>query len=216
MTPIQSLISKSLKQRHSDVCERLLALPTSSDFANKLNRHFQSPNLSARRDIPETWLNSQQSCLLSLQALALDESIELSAGVPEMPRDEFYEILILAARNPEQRFVLLTTEYSFPLNFLHPSEEKIREHVLERLMVQDRAVIERKSFGAVESDDLFLRLNLIAIQAAISTDLRFIDALNYYYELLPSSWYPASQHPWLLNSFLALYAKALTPAFVNR
>jgi hypothetical protein len=183
LTPIQGLISKALKQRHRDVAERLLALPTSSDFANKLNTHFQSPNLSARWEIPESWLNSQQSCLLSLQALALDESIELSDGVPETPRDEFYEILILAARNPQQRFELLATEYSFPLNFLQPSEEKIREHVLERLMVPDRAVIERKSFGAVDSDDLFLRLNLIAIQAAISSDLRFIDALNYNYEL---------------------------------
>ena len=210
MTPIQSLISEALKQRHRDVCERLLALPTSSDFASKLRKHFQVSNLSAQWDRPASWLKSQQGCLLSLQALALDETLELSNGVLERSRDEFREMLTSNARNPQQRFELLATEYSFPLNFLHPSEEKIREHLLERLMVQDRAAIERKSFGTVDSDDLFLRLNLLAIQAAASTDLRFLDALNYYYELLPPSWYPASQHPWLLNSFLALYSKALT------
>jgi hypothetical protein len=136
LTPIQSLIAKSLKQRHRDVCERLLALPTSSDFANRLNKHFQTANLSARWDVPESWLNSQRGCLLSLQSLALDESIELSDGGPEMPRGEFYEMLTLAARNPQQRFELLATAYSFPLNFLPPSEEKIREHLLERLMVR--------------------------------------------------------------------------------
>lgn len=155
-------------------------------------------------------MNSQSGFLLSLQDLALDETIELSNGVQERSRDEFREKLLSAARNPQERFELLATEYSFPLNFLHPSEEKIREHLLERLMVQDRTTIERKSLGAVASDDLFLRLNLIAIHTSVSTDLRFLDALNYYYELLPSNWYPASQHPWLLNSFLALYAKALT------
>jgi len=207
---IQSLISKALKQRQRDVCERLLALPSSSDFANKLNMHFQTANLSANWETPASWKDAQRGCLLSLQDLALDEALEVSNRVPEMSRDEFRELLLSAARNPRERFALLTTEYSFPLNFLNPSEEKIREHVLERLMVQDRAAIERSSLGAADSDDLFLRLNLIAIHAAVSTDLRFLDALNYYYELLPSNWHPASQHPWLLNSFLALYAKALT------
>ena len=209
MSLIQSLISKALNQRHRDVCERLLALPIQYEFTAKLNEHFQTPNLSASWETPTSWINSERGCLLWMQALALDQSPELSNGVVEGTRAAFREKLRSSARNPRARFELLVTEYSFPLNFLHPSEEKIREHLLERLMVQDRAAIERNSFSAVHSDDLFLRLNLIAIQAGVSTDLRFLDALNYYYELLPSNWYPASQHAWLLNSFLALYAKAL-------
>ena len=52
-------------------------------------------------------------------------------------------------------------------------------------------------------------LSLVAISAAGTTDLRFLDALNYYYELLPSIGLPGAQHHWLLVSYLTLYAMAL-------
>jgi len=60
----------------------------------------------------------------------------------------------------------------------------------------------------VNADDLLLRLNLIAIYASFTIDLRYLDALNYYYELLPSAWRPES-HSWLRVSFLNFYARAL-------
>ena len=61
--------------------------------------------------------------------------------------------------------------------------------------------------GAVNSDDLLLRLNLCALYASRASDLRFLDALNYYYELLPAGWQPRGRNPWLLASYLALYAR---------
>jgi len=54
-----------------------------------------------------------------------------------------------------------------------------------------------------------LKLNLISVHASTAIDLRFLDALNYYYELLPVTVFPESQHAWLLISWFALYARAL-------
>jgi hypothetical protein len=76
-------------------------------------------------------------------------------------------------------------------------------------MVADRSRIEQHSLHLLNSDDLLLRLNLIAIYASFTTDLRYLDALNYYYELLPADWYPESPHNWLRQSFLNFYVRAL-------
>ena len=76
-------------------------------------------------------------------------------------------------------------------------------------MTADRARIENNSPGAVNADDLLLKLNLISVHASAATDLRFLDALNYYYELLPVNWHPESPHARLLISWFALYARAL-------
>ena len=97
--------------------------------------------------------------------------------------------------------------YRHPLNIAAPSEDEVREHLLERLMVSDRARIEQNA--SVDADDLLLKLNLIAINASLSRDLRYLDALNYYYELLPAAWYPESPQNWLRGSFLTFYARAL-------
>jgi len=82
-------------------------------------------------------------------------------------------------------------------------------------MVSDRSRIERQSPDAIDADDLLLKLNFLGIHASFTTDLRFLDALNYYYELLPSNWYPKSRHNWLLASYWSFYARALTVQ-VNR
>jgi hypothetical protein len=75
-------------------------------------------------------------------------------------------------------------------------------------MTADRTRLEKDSSRAVDAD-LLLKLNLISVHASTTSDLRFLDALNYYYELLPATLYPESQHPWLLVSWFALYARAL-------
>ena len=80
-------------------------------------------------------------------------------------------------------------------------------------MVADRARIERKRLAELHADDLLLRLNLIAIAASFTDDLRYLDALNYYYELLPASWCPESPHNWLRLSSLTFYARALAVHF---
>ena len=71
--------------------------------------------------------------------------------------------------------------------------------------------------GAVTEKDADLavldaprRAAVLALHASRASDLRFLDALNYYYELLPVGWQPkATQHKQLLISFFALYARVL-------
>jgi hypothetical protein len=62
---------------------------------------------------------------------------------------------------------------------------------------------------------LALKLNLIAIYASFTTDLRYLDALNYYHELLPSAWRPESPHNSLRVSLLIFYVRALAVHFTH-
>ena len=128
-----------------------------------------------------------------------------------MPPDEssFFNELQASIREPQRRFELLTSRYLHPLNVAASSEYRVREHLLERLMVADRSRIEQHSLHLLNAGDLLVRLNLTAIYASFTTDLRYLDALNYYYELLPSAWYQESPHSWLRASFLSFYIRAL-------
>lgn len=161
---------------------------------------------------PNVWFESFSDSLSAIRALAANEQVEcVEAARPDEP--SFFDDLQAAVREPQRRFELLTTRYLHPLNVAATSEDRVREHILERLMVADRARIEQHSLDQLNSDDLLLRLNLIAIYASFTTDLRYLDALNYYYELLPSKWAPKSTHSWLRASFLNLYARALAVHF---
>src|ERR1044071_9040572 len=137
--------------------------------------------------------------------MVADEPVECIAVAPP-EESSFSDDLQASIREPRRRFELLTTRYLHPLNIAAPSEHRIREHLLERLMVADRSRIEQHALHLLDTDDLLLRLNLIAINASLTTDLRYLDALNYYYELLPSDWYPES-------SFLSFYLRALAVHF---
>jgi len=75
--------------------------------------------------------------------------------------------------------------------------------------------MEQHSLHALNADDLLLKLNLIAIYASLTRDLRYLDALNYYYELLPLTWYPESIHNWLRVSFVSFYIRALAVHFTQ-
>lgn len=157
---------------------------------------------------PTCWLESDSDCLSSLRKLALGESMQVQAG--EQPQTNLFRELRAKLNESDQWFQLLAQRYSCPLNFALPAEKLTREFVLERLMVQDRGRAEKNFIAVKGTDDLFLRLNLIAIHACLTSDLRFLDALNYYYELIPSTWRPHAQHDWLLVTYFALYARALT------
>ena len=157
---------------------------------------------------PETWFESSGDSLAAIGKLAADEEVQCIEGAPS---DEpgFFDDLQAAIREPQRRFEMLTTRYRHPLNIAAPSEHGVREHLLERLMVADRSRIEQHSLHLLDAGDLLLKLNLIAIYASFTTDLRYLDALNYYYELLPSDWRPESPHNWLRVSFFSFYARAL-------
>lgn len=157
---------------------------------------------------PETWFASKGDSLTAIRALAADEPIEcIETTAPDESR--FFNDLQASIRAPQRRFELLTSRYLHPLNVAAPSEQRVREHLLERLMVSDRSRIERGTLNVLNAGDLLLKLNLIAIYASFTSDLRYLDALNYYYELLPSDWNPESPHNWLRVSFLNLYVRAL-------
>jgi len=160
------------------------------------------------------WFESTGDSLSAIRALAADEQIEC---IETTPPDEssFFDGLQASSREPQRRFELLTTRYLHPLNVAASSEYRVREHLLERLMVADRSRIEQHSLHLLNAGDLLLRLNLIAIYASFTTDLRYLDALNYYYELLPSAWSPESPHNWLRASFLSFYIRALAVHFTR-
>jgi hypothetical protein len=119
------------------------------------------------------------------------------------------ELLSAFRADPARRVLLLADRYSSPLSFTLAEEMEVREHVLMRLMTHDRAAIEKGKSAQVTGDDLLLKLNLIALMAARTTDLRFLDALNYYYELPRAVWPPRARDDTLMASYHALYAQAL-------
>ena len=157
---------------------------------------------------PAEWVSADTDCLTSLRVLSL-HGPKTMPRAPHPPPGEFLNQLKVktAARKPV--FSLLAERYAWPLNFSFRAEDDNREYLLMRLMTADRARIENNSAGAVNTEDLLLKLNLISVHASTATDLRFLDALNYYYELLATTEFPESQYAWLLISWFALYARAL-------
>ena len=215
MSTRQEIIGKALRQRYAEVCKSASKpapdiFGEMTDFVSGLRKQL----VAALHDQhfkqwapPKTWFGSSCESLTAIRLLATDGEIECIDVEP--PDSSFFNDLHASSRSPQQRFQLLTMRYLHPLNIAAPSEDRVREHLLERLMVSDRSRIEQSAFDLLDADDLFLRLNLIAINASVSHDLRYLDALNYYYELLPATWFPDSPQNWLRVSFLTFYARAL-------
>ena len=157
----------------------------------------------------QNWAASDTDCLTSLRVLSLHGQKTMPSA-PHPPTEQFLKQLKANITARQTVFDLLADRYAWPLNFSFHGEDEVRETLLMRLMTTDRTRIETNSVAAVHTDDLLLKLNLIAVHACATTDLRFLDALNYYYELLPATLYPESQNAWLLVSFFALYARALS------
>jgi hypothetical protein len=174
------------------------------------NRDRQAFAALPRPVAPRAWMSAETDCLAALRAHCLGQPVDARPLLAVMREAEpFVQALEAHRREPQERFRLLAERYSYPLNITLGSEEAVREYLLMRLMVQDRARLLKHSLVEMESDELLLKLNLLALYAAPATDLRYLDALNYYYEQLPEQWEPAGQHAWLLVSYLTLYAQAL-------
>ena len=199
MSTRQQIIVNALQQRYVEACK------AASQPA------IHEPQFR-KWAAPKTWFASTCDSLSAIRELAADEPVECNeTDLPDEP--EFFDHLKATTREPQRRFELLTVRYLHPLNIAAPSEDQVREHLLERLMVADRSRIEQGSLHLLHADDLLLRLNLIAIYASLTADLRYLDALNYYYELLPADWSPATPHSWLRVSFLNFYRRALAIHF---
>jgi hypothetical protein len=212
-------IVTALKDRFDELCDTRIAGLAPDDFgpasdfvARAKNQLLEASSTGLSESSPKMtdpvgWMEGDLDCLASLRRLSLGEPLDLRPGdEPSLPA---FLLEVSSRHDPGARFQLLSERYGCPLNFTLPAEVEVREWVLTRLMVQDRALIEEKSIKAIHEEDLLLKLNLIALHALVGNDLRFFDALNYYYELLPSAWHPPGQHDWLLVSYFSLYARAL-------
>jgi hypothetical protein len=107
----------------------------------------------------------------------------------------------------KDRVEALSVRYRCPLNVGTGSESEIAEELLRQLMVVDRVKLE--AAAEFEVDEVLLKLNLVAVRAMVDRDLRFLDALNYFYELPQRSLARLRRHPPLLAAWLCIYAQLL-------
>ena len=213
MSAREDAILDALKRRLSDVRDRIAGLRPeafgdAADYLKRLRQSLSSENLSEDDFSLARAASDGADCVAALCAISLT-SAPIDSTIQPVDAAQFLERLKQCRNDSEKRFCLLAERFSWPPNFSRSTEAEIREHVLMRLMVHDRARIEEQSIAGVDADDLLLKLNLLAVHSLSSDDLRFLDALNYYYELLPTDWVPRARHVSLVVSFLALYARAL-------
>lgn len=214
-------LSQAFEERFTELRAQTAAQLTPENFVeqtafvSRLREQLANASLTdLKKDLasgshpPADWMEVKTDCLASLRALSLGERLPQRYG-DHPPTGSFIEMLDEAKLDPERRFQLLVKRYSCPLNLALATERDIQEYILGRLMVQDRARIEKNSIAGLHSEDLLLRLNLLGVCASLIPDLRFLDALNYYYELWSAAHAPRARHSWLLASWLGLYARAL-------
>ena len=211
----KQLIAEALAGRLIEVRERIRRLDPHSfgdmtEFVLTVKDASVGPPVTA----PEFWMEADVDCLASLRALSVDQ-LNTTREVARPPVEVFFEELKIMSAERRPLFEPVAERYRCPLNFSLAGEDDIREFILTKLMTSFRTRIEKGSIATIDADDLLLLLNLVAVHAATMNDLRFLDALNYYYELLPETWHPEAQHPWLLVSYLALYARALISCAVT-
>jgi len=213
----KKLISTAVARRLSEVRERVKSFDPetfgdSGFFVSSIKELLlDQPNRVSSLipfSPPAEWVSADTECLTSLRVLSLHGPKTMPRAPHPSSRECLNQLKVKAAER-EPVFTLLAERYAWPLNFSFNADDEVREYLLMRLMTADRTWFENNSAAAVSTDDLLLKLNLIGVHAATATDLRFLDALNYYYELLPATVFPESQHAWLLVSWFALYARAL-------
>lgn len=211
------LVAQALKERFREVCDTpglSTAACEPANFFQDVRQKLYGISVADLRQLIHyprglgCWTTSDTDLRRSLLALALGSR-------PEFPADErppiapCMELLHRFRADPQQRVRLLSDRYSSPLNFIRSEEAEVREYVLRQLMTNDRAALEKETDAEVDGDDLLLKLNLVAVHAARTTDLRFLDALNYYYELPRAMWPKGACDDSLMASYHALYAQAL-------
>jgi hypothetical protein len=93
------------------------------------------------------------------------------------------------------------------LNIGAASEFEVAEELLRQLMVPDRAKLQAGE--EFDVDMVLLKVNLVGIRAMVTRDLRFLDALNYFYELPQRSLTRIRANPRLHAFWLCIYAQLL-------
>lgn len=216
-----------------DRCEEILrgALLTRRAELRKSWKHFISSECleslgSAARDVESflsghdafrdwrfaatfTWINCDAPFLDCLGAIALSGKVEYQPSDTSPSRLLPVDLNKLSSR---ERVKALCVRYRCPLNIGIASEFDIAEELLRQLMVKDRSKLE--TGAEIDVDMILLKLNLIGIRAMITRDLRFLDALNYFYELPHRALVRLRASPRFLAFWLCLYAQLLcTPGW---
>jgi hypothetical protein len=150
------------------------------------------------------WMNCGANFADSLCAIALAHSVERrQSGTSPEP-------LCLANFNKlsrDERIEVLYNRYRSPLSIGLASEADVAEELLRQLMVPDRAKLEAGT--EFDAEMVLLKLNLVGVRAMVTRDLRYLDALNYFYELPRRSLMRMRSNPRLLAFWLCIYAQVL-------
>lgn len=151
-----------------------------------------------------TWTDCDASFLDCLRVIALAGNIEyrpLDTGPACLSPVDLNKL------SSNERLEVLRARYRCPLNIGTASEFEVAEELVRQLMVSDRAKLE--AGAKFDVDMMLLKLNLVGIRAMITRDLRFLDALNYFYELPLRSLIHMRANSDLLASWLCIYAQLL-------
>jgi hypothetical protein len=152
-----------------------------------------------------TWMNCDASFMDCLRAIALGRNIE------HRPSDTGPVGLSLVSFNKlasNQRSEILCDRYQCPLNIGLHGESDVAEELLRQLMVPDRAKLE--AGAEFDVDMVLLKLNLVGVRAMVTRDLRYLDVLNYFYELPRRSLTRMRANPRFLAFWLCIYAQLLS------
>ncbi|MGV7222409.1 MAG: hypothetical protein ACQ9MH_12865 [Nitrospinales bacterium] len=143
----------------------------------------------------------------SLTGIAQDKDFLKSCEADislEPPAPSFLKEL---SQKKEKVISLLKERYEKPKNIKIDSELPVSEWLLCQLMVVHRPKLDRRLLKGLLLTEILVKLNLVAIKSITSNDMRYLDSLNYYYELLPKP--DAGDHSKMYESFLRLYIRAL-------
>ncbi len=147
-------------------------------------------------------------CDVYLRKMAENNRMEL-----QNPQDSnlqsVHSFLEHLEQDRDQAVSLLKKRFNFPWIISLDSEREVADWLLCQLMVTHRPKAEKKLFGRLNMEEMLLELNLTAIKAISSRDLRFLDSLNFYYEQLPLLEMGVKDEAWMYATFLGIYNQAL-------
>jgi hypothetical protein len=151
-----------------------------------------------------TWMNCDatfQDCFCDIALAGKVEYQPSDTSPPRLwPRD-------LNKLSGNERIEVLYDRYRCPLNIGLSSESDVAEELLRELMVPDRVKLE--AGAEFDIDMVLLKLNLVGVRAMMTRDLRYLDALNYFYELPRRSLTRMCANPRFLAFWLCIYAQLL-------
>ncbi len=151
-----------------------------------------------------TWIDCDANFLDCLRAIALSGKVEYRPSNTPPPHLSPPDLTKLSSK---ERFKALCARYRCPLNIGAASEFEVAEELLRQLMVPDRAKLQAGE--EFDVDMVLLKVNLVGIRAMVTRDLRFLDALNYFYELPQRSLTRMRANPRLHAFWLCIYAQLL-------